>query len=87
MGRYPFRAETYESIFAQLFAIINEECPSLDCERFGLSCREFIKSMLEKDPAKRANYQQLLNDKFIMENKENLLEVACWVNSAGSQTP
>ena len=41
-GSYPYRPEKYDSVFAQLNAIVREATPELPNDRFSQNCRDFV---------------------------------------------
>lgn len=82
MGRYPFPPDKYDSLFAQLCAIITEQLPALDHRRFSEKCRDFIYSMLRRNPQERPSYAQLLETEFINCNSCKDHEIRDWVRRA-----
>lgn len=65
MGHHPFSADRYDSVFAQLNAIVTEQIESVDSTRFSPNCQDFLSLCLEKDPNSRPNYATLLQHPFI----------------------
>jgi mitogen-activated protein kinase kinase len=41
-GMHPFLNSKYDSLFAQLNAIVNEVVPELPTDRFSAECRDFV---------------------------------------------
>jgi mitogen-activated protein kinase kinase len=60
LGRYPFPPETYANVFAQLQAIVHGEPPELPEDGYTPEARGFVARCLEKAPARRATYAELL---------------------------
>ena len=60
MGRYPFPAHQFDSVFAQLNAIVNETPSDLDQERFAEDCRAFVQRCLTKNAKDRPSYAELV---------------------------
>ncbi|KAK4218982.1 PaMKK3 MAPK kinase encoded by the PaMKK3 protein [Rhypophila decipiens] len=60
MGRYPYPPEVSSTIFSQLSAIVEGEPPSLPAEGYSATAHDFVRSCLNKIPAKRHTYPMLL---------------------------
>jgi mitogen-activated protein kinase kinase len=60
VGHYPFPPETYSNVFAQLQAIVHGDPPSLPDVGYSDQARDFVARCLEKAPAQRATYAELL---------------------------
>jgi mitogen-activated protein kinase kinase len=59
-GKYPFESEQYDSVFAQLNAIVNGAIGPLDKSKFSAVFQSFVDQCLLKDPKSRPNYHDLL---------------------------
>jgi mitogen-activated protein kinase kinase len=59
MGHYPYPPETYQNVFAQLTAIVHGPAPELP-EGYSDVAADFVERCLQKEPRRRATYQQLL---------------------------
>ncbi|KAJ3361303.1 STE/STE7 protein kinase [Allomyces macrogynus ATCC 38327] len=83
-GQYPYPADRYDSIYAQLSAIIHESPPDLPADRFSPDAIDFVQSCLQKDPTARATYPQLLEHRFIADFDEQAFAptMAAWVSEA-----
>ncbi|KNE66869.1 CAMKK/ELM protein kinase, variant [Allomyces macrogynus ATCC 38327] len=83
-GQYPYPADRYDSIYAQLSAIIHESPPDLPADRFSPDAIDFVQSCLQKDPTARATYPQLLEHRFIADFDEQAFAptMAAWVTEA-----
>jgi mitogen-activated protein kinase kinase len=77
MGKYPFPPEKYDSLFAQLCAIVSEQLPPLN-SRFSNECQTIILSMLTRNPEERPSYSQLLDSSFIRLNSAKDEEIREW---------
>ncbi|TLD11678.1 hypothetical protein PspLS_11803 [Pyricularia sp. CBS 133598] len=60
MGRYPYPPEVSSTIFSQLSAIVEGDPPDLPTEGYSDTARNFVRSCLDKNPAKRSTYPMLL---------------------------
>nr|BAC56235.1 putative PBS2 like MAPK kinase [Neurospora crassa] len=60
MGRYPYPPEVSSTIFSQLSAIVEGDPPGLPSEGYSGTAQDFVKSCLNKIPAKRHTYPMLL---------------------------
>ena len=65
MGYYPFANQRYESMFAQLNAIVNDSVAPLDSQRFSSTCQDFVTKCLDRDAKMRPSYSQLLAHDYI----------------------
>ncbi|KAI9173295.1 MAP kinase kinase Wis1 [Blastocladiella emersonii ATCC 22665] len=83
-GRYPYPPDRFDSIFAQLNAIVNETPPKLPADRFSQPAIEFVESCLKKDAKSRPTYQQLLQHPFLLqyEDRAHTIDMAGWVQGA-----
>ncbi|KAJ8662395.1 hypothetical protein O0I10_002089 [Lichtheimia ornata] len=77
-GKYPY---TYDNMFAQLKAIVDEEPPTLP-EHFSDDARDFIASCLHKDAKERPTYAKLLDHPFIKKYEDVDVDMAKWANDA-----
>ncbi|KAK3336114.1 kinase-like domain-containing protein [Cercophora scortea] len=60
LGRYPYPPEVSSTIFSQLSAIVEGEPPNLPSEGYSPIAQDFVRSCLNKVPAKRHTYPMLL---------------------------
>lgn len=82
MGRYPFSADQYDSMFAQLNAIIHEDVPELS-DKFSPDCCAFVKLCIVKNPASRPTYNELYEHQFIKKFRGNpQIDMAEWACTA-----
>ncbi|KAG0178790.1 MAP kinase kinase Wis1 [Apophysomyces sp. BC1034] len=77
-GKYPY---TYDNMFAQLKAIVDEEPPVLP-EKFSTEAKDFIAACLHKDPKKRPTYAELLDHAFIKKYEDVDVDMAQWAREA-----
>ncbi|CAO3595768.1 unnamed protein product [Absidia cylindrospora] len=73
-GKYPY---TYDNMFAQLRAIVEEEPPSLP-EHYSEEARNFISACLHKEPSKRPSYAELLQHPFIQKYIDQDVDMESW---------
>jgi len=59
-GKYPYPSEVSSTIFSQLSAIVEGDPPDLPGEGYSTTARDFVRSCLNKIPAKRHTYPMLL---------------------------
>lgn len=59
-GRYPYPPEVSSTIFGQLSAIVEGDPPDLPAQGYSLAAHDFVRSSLNKIPAKRPTYPMLL---------------------------
>ncbi|KAL1870010.1 hypothetical protein VTK73DRAFT_2819 [Phialemonium thermophilum] len=60
MGRYPYPPEVSSTIFSQLNAIVEGEPPNLPTTGYSPLAHDFVRSCVNKIPAKRHTYPMLL---------------------------
>ncbi|ORZ07611.1 MAP kinase [Absidia repens] len=77
-GKYPY---TYDNMFAQLRAIVEEEPPSLP-EHYSEEARDFISACLHKEPSKRPSYAELLQHPFIQKYIDQDVDMKSWAIQA-----
>ncbi|KAF7731975.1 hypothetical protein EC973_007080 [Apophysomyces ossiformis] len=77
-GKYPY---TYDNMFDQLRAIVDEEAPVLP-EKFSSEAKDFIASCLHKDPKKRPTYAELLDHPFLKMYENVDVDMAVWAKEA-----
>ncbi|KAI8387957.1 kinase-like domain-containing protein [Radiomyces spectabilis] len=77
-GKYPY---TYDNMFAQLKAIIDEEPPTMP-DSYSPEARDFIAACLRKDPLKRPTYSQLLEHPFVKKYEDADVDMAKWAQEA-----
>ncbi|ORZ40654.1 MAP kinase [Catenaria anguillulae PL171] len=83
-GQYPYPPNRFDSIFAQLNAIVNETPPGLPADRFSQDAISFVEICLQKNAAARPTYPQLLEHPFLTkyEAKMDQVDLAAWVQAA-----
>lgn len=85
LGTYPYPPETYSNVFAQLQAIVHGDPPELPPELYSETARDFVAKCLEKIPARRPTYAQLLEHEFLTEDAakgEEGVDMVGWVERA-----
>ncbi|KAI3645608.1 hypothetical protein MP228_008536 [Amoeboaphelidium protococcarum] len=85
-GYYPFSPKLYDSVFAQLSAIVNERPPPLDSSKFSPQCQDFLDRCLDRNPQKRPSYMELLQHPFITQqaqcsDQDGNAEILKWLQS------
>ncbi|PWN35483.1 kinase-like protein [Meira miltonrushii] len=70
MGTYPYPPETYSNVFAQLQAIVHGDPPQIPGDYYSSTARDFVAGCLEKVPAKRSTYKQMLEHPWLLQDKE-----------------
>lgn len=70
MGTYPYPPETYSNVFAQLQAIVHGDPPQIPGDHYSSTARDFVAGCLEKVPAKRSTYKQMLEHPWLVQDKE-----------------
>ncbi|KAJ3350654.1 STE/STE7 protein kinase [Allomyces macrogynus ATCC 38327] len=83
-GKYPYPANRYDSIFAQLNAIVHETPPDLPHDRFGPEAIDFVRQCLQKDAKARPTYAELIVHPFILKYQDHAdeIDMAGWVQGA-----
>ncbi|KAJ2785521.1 MAP kinase kinase Wis1 [Coemansia javaensis] len=66
-GRFPYEAAGFTNVFDQINAIVNGASPSLPEDRHSSAACDFIDKCLNKDPARRPNYHDLLAHPWLVE--------------------
>ncbi|GAC98136.1 STE/STE7 protein kinase [Pseudozyma hubeiensis SY62] len=85
LGTYPYPPETYSNVFAQLQAIVHGDPPELPSETYSETARDFVAKCLEKIPARRPTYAQLLQHNFLKQDAakgEDGVDMVGWVERA-----
>ncbi|ORZ09478.1 kinase-like domain-containing protein [Absidia repens] len=77
-GKYPY---TYDNMFAQLRAIVEEEPPALP-EHYSEEARDFISACLHKESSKRPTYAELLQHPFIQKYHDVDVDMQSWARTA-----
>ncbi|CAD6919639.1 unnamed protein product [Tilletia laevis] len=70
MGTYPYPPETYANVFAQLQAIVHGDPPQLPLKMYSETAQDFVARCLEKVPARRATYGEMLQHPWLVADKE-----------------
>jgi mitogen-activated protein kinase kinase len=81
-GSYPFPPQIYDSVFAQLSAIVNEPPPHLPSDRFSPECTDFIDQCLRRDPHARLTYTQMLDHPFLVGWRSKSVDMCGWATEA-----
>ncbi|KAL7751845.1 MAP kinase kinase Wis1 [Sorochytrium milnesiophthora] len=84
MGQYPYPPDKYDSMFAQLNAIISGTPPTLPSDRFGPEAIDFVQKCLNKDVKARPTYGDLLEHKFIKMYETQDVPMQDWVTNAAA---
>ncbi len=85
LGTYPYPPETYSNVFAQLQAIVHGDPPELPSDLYSETARDFVAKCLEKIPARRPTYAQLLKHDFLTQDEakgETGVDMVGWVARA-----
>ncbi|KAI9137204.1 MAP kinase [Paraphysoderma sedebokerense] len=82
LATYPYPPDKYDSIFAQLNAIVMGPPPQLPADKFSTDCNEFVNKCLQKDPADRPTYSQLLDHPYLLKYRDVNVDVQSWVVNA-----
>lgn len=82
LGRYPYANTKFDSVFAQLSAIVAGPLPELPPQNFTENCRNFVAKCLSKSPNERPTYPDLLLTDWLVEYKTKEVDVISWVVSA-----
>ncbi|KAI8921839.1 hypothetical protein PhCBS80983_g04721 [Powellomyces hirtus] len=82
LGRYPYGGGKFDSVFAQLSAIVNGAPPELPSDKFSQDCRDFVAKCLNKVPTERPTYAQLLDTPWLRRFETEEVDMGAWVTSA-----
>jgi mitogen-activated protein kinase kinase len=84
MGTYPYPPETYSNVFAQLQAIVHGDPPQIPGDFYSSTARDFVAGCLEKVPAKRSTYKQMLEHPWLVQDKERAdgVDMQGWIKVA-----
>ncbi|KAJ3101285.1 MAP kinase kinase Wis1 [Phlyctochytrium planicorne] len=82
IGKYPYPTEQYDSVFAQLNAIVSGEPPNLPEDKYSKDCRDFVAQCLSKNPDERPTYGELLDHPWLKSYKEINVDMAGWAADA-----
>ncbi|KAI9331427.1 kinase-like domain-containing protein [Zopfochytrium polystomum] len=85
MGRYPYPTSEYDSVFAQINAIVTGDPPELPEDRFSSDCRDFVAQCLNKSPEKRPTYAELLDHRWLQKFKDVDVDMAGFAKRAKSR--
>ncbi|ORX61661.1 kinase-like protein [Hesseltinella vesiculosa] len=77
-GKYPYN---YDTMFAQLRAIVEDEPPTLPSHYSTDAC-DFISACLHKEPSSRPTYAELLQHPFIQKYHDTPVDMATWATEA-----
>lgn len=70
-GRYPYPIDSYDNVFSQLNAIVNDDPPRLNKDLFSIEAQSFINSCLAKDPNYRPSYSDLLESSWLLKHRNS----------------
>lgn len=59
-GSYPYSSESFQSIFSQLNAIVEDPAPALDPTKYSPEACDFVKRLLSKSPSERPRYSDIV---------------------------
>lgn len=82
-GSYPYKH--CKGDFDVLSAIIHSETPKLPEDQFSSNFRSFVQRCLVKEVSKRPKYNLLLQDPFVLQYKEEQVDVKGWFNGLMSE--
>ncbi|KAE8224749.1 hypothetical protein CF319_g2417 [Tilletia indica] len=85
MGTYPYPPETYANVFAQLQAIVHGDPPQLPVKVYSDVAQDFVARCLEKVPARRATYGEMLHHPWLVADEErgkDGVDMVGWVEAA-----
>ncbi|KAI8904352.1 kinase-like domain-containing protein [Gorgonomyces haynaldii] len=77
-GSFPFAGDKFDSVFAQLNAIVIEAAPTFPAH-FSPSAQEFLSLCLVKDPTKRPTYPEMLQHPWLVEASTSNVDLAQFV--------
>ncbi|KAG0228862.1 hypothetical protein BGW41_003257 [Actinomortierella wolfii] len=80
-GSYPYPPEKYNSVFAQLSAIVGSPPPRLP-EKYSEDAQSFVAMCLLKDPSQRPTYAQLLEHPFLKKYEGVDIDMEGWALKA-----
>ncbi|KAF9954267.1 MAP kinase kinase Wis1 [Mortierella alpina] len=80
-GSYPYPPEKYNSVFAQLSAIVGSPPPTLP-ESYSEDARAFVGLCLLKDAKDRPTYAALLEHPFLTKYNESEVDMKGWATKA-----
>ncbi|KAI8594589.1 kinase-like domain-containing protein, partial [Dissophora ornata] len=80
-GSYPYPPEQYNSVFAQLHAIVDNPPPALP-EKYSEDARAFVALCLLKDATERPTYAALLEHPFLTKYQEGEVDMKGWAVKA-----
>lgn len=81
MGHYPYPSSEYDSVFAQLNAIVSGEHPPLDASLYSQDARHFVDACLLKNPRDRPTYSQLLQHPWLVRYEVVEVDVGTWLTT------
>ncbi|KAF9902600.1 MAP kinase kinase Wis1 [Lobosporangium transversale] len=76
-GSYPYPPEKYNSVFAQLNAIVGSPPPALP-DTYSEEARAFVALCLLKDAKQRPTYGELLDHPFLTKYEEDKVDMKDW---------
>ncbi|KAJ3280778.1 hypothetical protein HDU76_009086 [Blyttiomyces sp. JEL0837] len=82
MGYYPYPSDQYDSVFAQLNAIVSGDPPELPAEKYSKDCRDFVSQCLNKNPKERPTYGELLDHSWLERFEKENVDMAGWAKEA-----
>ncbi|KAJ1562429.1 hypothetical protein HK405_012310 [Cladochytrium tenue] len=84
LGRYPYPAEEYDSVFDQINAIVMGDPPELPVDEFSENARDFVAQCLLKSPDRRPTYTELLDHPWLRFADAAKVDMAGWAQTAAA---
>ncbi|KAJ3289474.1 MAP kinase kinase Wis1 [Borealophlyctis nickersoniae] len=82
LGHYPYQGTQFDSIFAQLRAIVAGDPPNLPEDKYSQDCRDFIAKCLNKTPSNRPSYAELLATPWLQKYESADVDMEGWARNA-----
>ncbi|KAI8838634.1 kinase-like domain-containing protein [Chytridium lagenaria] len=82
IGKYPYPTEQYDSVFAQLNAIVSGDPPNLPDDHYSSDCRDFVAQCLNKNPRERPTYGELLDHPWVRRYQNATVDMSGWASEA-----
>ncbi|KAF8919809.1 kinase-like domain-containing protein [Mucidula mucida] len=81
LGEYPYPANTYNNVFAQLQCILSGELPCLP-SGYSAEADHWVSRCLDRNSQRRASYVELLEHPWLKDDAEKDVDVVGWVRTA-----
>ncbi|KAJ3414303.1 MAP kinase kinase Wis1 [Chytridiales sp. JEL 0842] len=85
LGKYPYPSEQFDSVFAQLNAIVSGDPPELPKDRFSDLCIDFVGQCLNKNPKLRPSYSELIEHEWLTSWALKDVDMVTWAKEAKSR--